>query len=118
MRRVGAPGQIPEKSRMPSVKMIAPAMASGLQMSPGRRKPQNDMAAPIKPRADRSQKTLATSACARGDSEGASQKRTGNVRPPLAPEASARREKKAFPVASPCNKITMAMMVLIVWTDI
>jgi len=99
--RLGAPGQVPEKSAIPSVEMIEEAMASCLHASPGTRIPQSDKDAAMKPMVDRSQKTLATCADALGASEGTSHERTGSDGPVLMPAASARRARRALPWASP-----------------
>ena len=77
--RVGAPGQIPETSPMPSVEMIADGIANRLHVSADKSLLQSERAAPRKPIVDKSQKTLAKIAVALDDSEGISQKRTGTA---------------------------------------
>jgi hypothetical protein len=75
--RFGAPGQIPEKSRIPRLEITEDTTASGLHASPGTRVPHKPKDAAMKPKVERSQKGLAIIAAALGDRDGSSQERTG-----------------------------------------
>ena len=75
--RFGDPGQIPEKSPIPTMETVAEVRASCPQASPLTRIPQNDMDAAAKPRAATSQNGIATVAAVFRWREGNNQDRTG-----------------------------------------